>query len=510
MAKFCSKWLIWMILETCRAQHYYPYSSPSYNYESDSRYCVDESRFCPSWAERGHCNINPGYMLKKCRVSCRQCSSPQQQQQQQRQHQQQQQTKGPSYPYRRYTSYSQDNRLPPLSNPMPSYANQAVSYTSYPSQHNQPGYPYPVPSYSQSGPGYPSQSGSSYPSQSGSSYPSQSGQGSPPSHRGPDYESNRVSSLIGRTGVTKLPVVSSGSRRPSVERSESRDRLARLRHPRPLSLTASQKSRGQGSRVNTYNRTWVEQVIGHQFDSEEAFVEMTKFMRLRENVTMLWKFLDRMSSEEARREYIQTRECNCVDPDDLSCPEEDQVIPKGECCPICAESGYAYAHCHMRPNFLEDQVGINGHIDIRQKLTGGNIEVLVDLVGFDARDPVHGFHIHTDGDLSMGCDTAGPIYDPFNNSHGGLNSTERKVGDLGNLDCDELGRVMMLLDVENASLLGPYSILGRSMVIHANEDDFGRGGHEMSPVDGNSGVRLACCVIGRTSDAEMRWSGVER
>ncbi|KAI8500640.1 hypothetical protein Bbelb_214580 [Branchiostoma belcheri] len=37
MARFCSKWLIWMILETCRAQHYYPYSSPSYNYESDSR-----------------------------------------------------------------------------------------------------------------------------------------------------------------------------------------------------------------------------------------------------------------------------------------------------------------------------------------------------------------------------------------------------------------------------------------------------------------------------------------
>ncbi|XP_035669354.1 uncharacterized protein LOC118411283 [Branchiostoma floridae] len=503
MARFCSKWLIWLILETCRAQHYYPYNSPTYNYDSDSRYCVDESRFCPSWAERGHCNINPGYMLKKCRLSCRQCSNPQQQQlqEQQRQHQQQQ-TKGPSYPYRRYTSYSQDNRLPPLSNPMPSYANQAVPYTSYSTnQHNQPGYPYPVSSYSQSGPGYPSQSGSSY--------PSQSGQSSPSSHRGSDYDTtHRVSSLIGRTGVTKLPVTSSASRRPSVDKSGGRDKLARLTNPRPLALTASQTSQGQGSRVNTYNRTWVEQVIGHQFESEEAFVEMTRFIRLRENVTMLWKFLEKMSSEEARLEYIQTRECNCVDRDLLPCPEEEQVIPKGECCPICEESGYTYGHCHMRPNFLEDQVGINGHIDIRQKLTGGNIEVLVDLVGFDARDPVHGFHIHADGDLSMGCDTAGPIYDPFNKSHGGLNTTERKVGDLGNLDCDELGRVMMLLEVEDASLLGPYSILGRSMVIHANEDDFGHGGHEMSPVDGNSGVRLACCVIGRTSDAELRWAAV--
>jgi len=32
----------------------------------------------------------------------------------------------------------------------------------------------------------------------------------------------------------------------------------------------------------------------------------------------------------------------------------------------------------------------------------------------------HGFHIHTFGDLSNGCVSAGPHYNPFNTTHGGL------------------------------------------------------------------------------------------
>jgi Cu-Zn family superoxide dismutase len=46
------------------------------------------------------------------------------------------------------------------------------------------------------------------------------------------------------------------------------------------------------------------------------------------------------------------------------------------------------------------------------------------------------------------------------------------------------------------SLDGPHSILGRTMVVHADADDFGRGGHELSRETGNSGARLACGVIG--------------
>lgn len=46
------------------------------------------------------------------------------------------------------------------------------------------------------------------------------------------------------------------------------------------------------------------------------------------------------------------------------------------------------------------------------------------------------------------------------------------------------------------SLTGPQSIVGRSVVVHKNEDDFGRGGNAESLSSGNAGQRLACGVVG--------------
>ena len=70
------------------------------------------------------------------------------------------------------------------------------------------------------------------------------------------------------------------------------------------------------------------------------------------------------------------------------------------------------------------------------------------------------------------------------------------VGDLGNITVDESGTVEVTLTCPSVVLLGPHSVIGRSMVVYAGEDDRGRGGHENSQQTGNPGPRIAAGVIG--------------
>jgi len=108
----------------------------------------------------------------------------------------------------------------------------------------------------------------------------------------------------------------------------------------------------------------------------------------------------------------------------------------------------------------------------------------------------HGFHVHEFGDGTNGCTSAGPHYNPFGKEHGASEDEIRHVGDLGNVTADDSGVAKFEIVDKLVTLSGPYSVVGRMVVIHADVDDLGLGGHKDSKTTGNAGARLACGVIG--------------
>lgn len=85
---------------------------------------------------------------------------------------------------------------------------------------------------------------------------------------------------------------------------------------------------------------------------------------------------------------------------------------------------------------------------------------------------------------------------PFSKTHGAPEDTERHVGDLGNFETDAQGNAKSSKEDKMIKLIGPESVVGRTIVVHAGTDDLGKGGHELSKTTGNAGLRPACGVIG--------------
>ncbi|XP_026488529.2 superoxide dismutase [Cu-Zn] [Vanessa tameamea] len=114
----------------------------------------------------------------------------------------------------------------------------------------------------------------------------------------------------------------------------------------------------------------------------------------------------------------------------------------------------------------------------------------------------HGFHVHEFGDNTNGCTSAGPHFNPLKQEHGAPNASVRHVGDLGNIEASTDGGVTKVnIQDSQISLAGPNSIIGRTLVVHADPDDLGVGGHELSKTTGNAGARIACGVIGLAKSA---------
>lgn len=118
----------------------------------------------------------------------------------------------------------------------------------------------------------------------------------------------------------------------------------------------------------------------------------------------------------------------------------------------------------------------------------GGVRIIADIGGLSPGK--HGFHVHEHGDCSAADgSSAGGHFNPTKKKHGGPDSFERHVGDLGNLTANEFGFAHYDRVDSVISLNGDYSIIGKSIVIHADEDDLA------TDPSGNSGKRIACGEI---------------
>ncbi len=121
--------------------------------------------------------------------------------------------------------------------------------------------------------------------------------------------------------------------------------------------------------------------------------------------------------------------------------------------------------------------------------TDSGILVVADVEGLTPGK--HGFHVHEYGDCSSPDGTSeGGHFNPDNMPHGGPNSMQRHVGDLGNIVAGEDGKAHLEMVDKLISFSGKHDIIGRGIIVHAGEDDL------VTQPTGNAGARVACGVIG--------------
>lgn len=158
-------------------------------------------------------------------------------------------------------------------------------------------------------------------------------------------------------------------------------------------------------------------------------------------------------------------------------------------------------------NGYKDFKNIKGVVKF-EELPSGNTKISGIITGFPKKmsGNHHGIHIHKTGNLTNGCKSLEGHYNPEDKDHSGRLTTDnwgrpkinfdRHVGDLGNVTIDKDGKIQFEKVDPLVRLKGKNSVIGRSIVLHKNEDDLGLGGHEKSRITGNAGPRIACGVIG--------------
>lgn len=140
---------------------------------------------------------------------------------------------------------------------------------------------------------------------------------------------------------------------------------------------------------------------------------------------------------------------------------------------------------------------LEGEIRFYQPSRFAPTKIHIRLSGFKPNS-TNAIHIHEFGNTKS-CMDSGAHYNPHSKNHGyyKLDGDNRHAGDLiNNLNSDSQGIVDITFEDNLVDLMGQYSVIGRTVVIHENPDDLGRGGHSDSLTTGHAGGRMACSVIG--------------
>ena len=166
------------------------------------------------------------------------------------------------------------------------------------------------------------------------------------------------------------------------------------------------------------------------------------------------------------------------------------------------ETNYATAVIEPNENEARASKGVEGVVRFTQ--SGPTLHIDYDITSLFP-DGEHGFHIHTYGDLTDGCESACAHFNPDGETHGGLNSQTRHLGDLGNIT-SKGGISKGRISTDSLSLnMGQVNcIIGRMIIVHQDPDDLGLGGDAESLKTGNAGKRLGCGVIGLAKGKEMK------
>ena len=139
---------------------------------------------------------------------------------------------------------------------------------------------------------------------------------------------------------------------------------------------------------------------------------------------------------------------------------------------------------------LEPRSGssVKGTVEFQQFPAG--VRAHIELSGF-VPGSEHGFHVHEKGDCAAGdALSAGGHFNPTAQAHGRLTEKIHHAGDLPSIVADAAGKVSVDIKLSGVTLSpGPTSFVGRSLIVHANADDF------TTQPSGNSGARIACGVI---------------